>query len=251
MRWSTVKNLMLGLLIAMNIFMTGASVLKRVESERIPPLVAAAAADALNNNGIKCAPGLLPDRYLTVRTFSGGFPTAIELSRMFFGEELAFQTEGRTLIARHDGAELRVEDTRFSYTGGGEPVKADEKALRRAMEELGLDMSRAGYDGNGEFALICDGRPVFGMYLRAAIDGDGNVVSVEASWPGVDFADRRRSGISIIDHIPEMLELFPDGATVKNLEAGYTLVRNENTETYSFEPAWRVTVDGGRTEIIS
>ncbi len=251
MRWSTVKNLMLGLLISMNIFMIGASVLKRVNSERIPPLVAAAAVDALNNNGIDCDPSLLPDRYLTVRTFSGEFPTAIKLSRMFFGEELAFQTEGRTLIARQNGAELRAEDTRFTFTGPGEPVNADEKALRRAMKNLGLDMSRAEYAGNGEFVFVWDGKPVFGMYLHASLSEDGSAAFVEASWPDVSFADRRRAGISIIDHIPEMLELFPGGGRIEALEAGYTPVRDDNTETYSFEPAWRVTMDDGRSEIIS
>lgn len=249
MKWSIVKNLMLGLLIVMNMFMIGSMLLQRFNNEKIPPLVSAAAVDALSNNGIECDPGLLPDSYLTVRTFSGSFPTATELSRMFFGEELAFQTEERTLIARKGEAELRVERESFSYNGGGLPVQAGEKALRKALKELELDMSRARYIGNGEFSCVYDGRPVFGMYLRASLDADGNIAGIEARWPSVGYASGRQTGISIIDRIPEVISRFPRGGTIVELEAGYSAVHNESTGVYSFEPSWRMTMKDGTSEI--
>ncbi len=251
MRWSLVKNLLLGLLLVMNLYMLGVSFAKRLSSEKIPPLVAASAVEALENSGISCDPGLFPDRYLTVRTFNVSFPTPMELSRMFFGEQLAFQTEERTLIARQDGAELRVEDEGFSYSSGEAASSANEKQLRRALKELGLDMSRARYARDGSFACYFDGRPVFGMYIRASLDADGQLARVEARWPLKGYTGDRRSGVSIIDFIPDILSRFPEGGTVTGLEAGYLAVRNENTDIYSFVPAWRITMEDGKTEVFS
>lgn len=250
MKWSSVKNLILGLLIVMNLYMLGVTVAKRLSSEQIPPLVQTAAVDAMTNNGIGIDSSLMPERYLTVRTFNGSFPTAMELSRMFFGEQLAFQTEERTLIARKDGAELRVDDESFSYSGGENAVPSTEKEFIKALKALGLEMDRACYMGNGEFALYYDSRPVFGAYIRAALDSDGNPVSVEARWPRIGHATGRMTGVSIIDRIPELIELFPEGGTVTGLEIGYSAHRNENTGAFSFEPAWRVTMEDGRTEMI-
>ena len=249
MKWSVVKNLMLGLLMVMNVFMIGSMLLQRFNDEKIPPLVTAAAIDALDNNGIRCDTALMPDNYLTVRTFSGRFYNAMELSRMFFGEELAFQTEDRTLIARQGAAELRVEDEHFTYNSGAAAAASGERELRLALKAFGLDMSRAAYNGGGEFACVYDGRPVFGMYLRAAVDADGRLVSLDARWPSIGHALGRQTGISIIGCIPEVISRFPEGGTVSGLKAGYSPVINETTGTCSFVPAWQITMKNGRNEI--
>lgn len=250
MKWSTVKNMMLVLLIVMNVFMIGSMLAKRLNSEKIPPLVNTAAVQALQNSGIDCDKELLPKNYLTVRTFTGSFPTAMELSRMFYGEQLAFQTEGRTLIARQDGSELRVEDEYFSYNSGLTAVDCEEKELRQALSQLGLDMSHAVFGGGErQFDYIYDNRPVFGMYIRAFLTEDGQIAKLEAVWPKINSSAARRSGISIISCIPDLLDRFPDGGTVTGLEAGYSPVKNENTDVYSFEPSWRISMKNGDSEI--
>ncbi len=250
MKWSSVKTMLLALLIVMNGFVLGVLAVKRADSEKIPPVVRSAALEALENNGIICGEGLLPEKYLTMRSFSGSYPTATELSRMFFGEQLAFHTENRTLIARNGGAELRIEGERFSYKATGEAVPADEKALRKVLRGLGFDLGRARYMAErGEFRLYYENRPVFGAYIKASLDRGGNLVSVEAMWPVVDFSERRLTGISIIGCIPEMLDKFPPGTTLTGIEAGYRPVKDEDTGVYTFEPAWRITAEGGLEEI--
>ena len=250
MKWSTVKNMMLVLLIVMNVFILGSAVAKRLSSERIPPLVNTAAIQALENSDIIYERDLLPEKYLTMRTFTGRFPTAMELSRMFFGEQLAFQTEERTLIARQDGAELRVEDEYFSYSSGLKAVDSEEKELRKALSQLGLDMSHAVFGGGEwQFNYMYGNRPVFGMYIRASLTEDGQIAQLEASWPTAVSPSARRTGISIIGCIPDILERFTDGGAVTGLEAGYSSVRNENTDFYSFEPSWRITMENGDSEI--
>ena len=250
MKWPIVKNMMLVLLIVMNVFILGSVLAKRLSSERIPPLVNTAAIQALENSGIVCERSLLPEKYLTMRTFTGRFPTAMELSRMFFGKQLAFQTEERTLIARQGDAELRVEDEYFCYDSGLPAVDCDEDELRRALKKLGLDMSHAVFGGGEwQFDYMYDNRPVFGMYIRAFLTEDGQIAKVEARWPTAISSSARRTGISIIGCIPDILERFPDGDTVIGLEPGYSAVRNENTDVYSFEPSWRITMEKGDSEI--
>lgn len=244
MKWTSVKNMMLGLLIVMNVFMTGVVLVRRYSSERIPPSVRTAAAEALENGGVSCPAELLPEKYITARSVRAEFTSAAELSRIFFGEQLAFQTEGRTLIARKDGAELWVEEKVFRYSDSRAAVPSSERELRRALKKLGFDMRRAGYDReSGSFYRAVDGIPVFDMYLRASLGEDGTVCSVEACWPRVSCGAASEAGISVISCLPSIGEAF--SGRVKAIETGYSLVKNENTASFSLEPSWRVTMENG------
>lgn len=249
MKWTSVKTMILVLLMVMNLFVLGELMAQRMESEKIPPVVRTAALEALSGSGIVCDEGLLPEKYLTVRSFSGSFPTAAELSRMFFGRQLAFQTEDMTLIAREGGAELRVEGESFVYSRAGKAAEPDEKKLRRSLKALGLDMEQAEYLGDGEFGFYYEKRPVFGMYIRASVDGEGSPVRVEARWPSLEAAGERRTGIGIISCIPDVIERFPEGGTVVGLTAGCAQVRDADTGALTFEPAWRIVIAGGDEEV--
>ncbi|MGN1098643.1 MAG: hypothetical protein ACI4SS_07090 [Clostridia bacterium] len=247
MKWSTVKNLILGLLIVMNVFVMSIMLVKRYSSEKIPPLVLAASAEAMESSGISCESGLLPDRYMSLKRLKADFLSAAELSRMFFGGQLAFQTDQRTLIARKDGAELRVEEFGFSYSDGRTAAEATEKELRRALKELGLDMRYAEYDENsGVFLCYYNDMRIFDMYIRASIGEDGTISSIEACWPEIRPAGGTDTGVSVISCLPSIIETF-SGGTVKSIETGYTLVKSENTDSYLFSPAWRVTMEDGRS----
>lgn len=250
MKWPTVKNLMLGLLLVMNLFMLSTLLVKRFNSEMIPPLAREATVDAMENSGIICADSLIPEKYLTIKGLKGAFPTAIELSRMFFGEQLAFQTEDRTLIATRDGAELVVGDQDFSYKSGKPGVDAGEKELRRALDRLGLDVKNAAYDSvTGRFEGRYDGKPVFGMYIKASLDAQGSIARIDACWPRLYAGGGNYSGVSIMNCLPGILDRLSDKGEVKAIEAGYSFAKTENTDTLAFQPSWRFTMEKGGTEV--
>ncbi len=251
MKWSTVKNMLLGLLIVMNVFMVVITVVKRYNSEKIPPLARAAAVEALAGSGIECNEELIPDRYLSMKRYKAEFFTAAELSRMFFGEQLAFQTDGRTLIAQKDGAELRVEDNRFYYSSGSPAKEAENSDIKKALKAVGLDMGPAVDGGRGEFGCRAGGRTVFGMYIRASLDKDGGIAEIEAYWPKLRPYGGKETDISPIDCLPEIMSFFPDGGRVVSLEAGYRLINRENTGSSVMEPAWKIEMDDGASAVIT
>ncbi len=247
MKWSSVKNLILGLLIVMNLFMLTVTIIKQLNSEKIPTLARAGAIEAMKNSGISCPDDLMPDKYMSIRGLKAQWFTASELSPMFFGEQLAFQTQERSLIASRGGAVLRVEDNGFSYDSGREGIKADEKQLRRMLKGLGFDMSLAQYEGNGRFGCVYGGRQVFGMYITAELSEDASAARIEARWPKVFSFGRRESGISIIECIPSIIAAFPQGGRVKSVELGYELVGGDAEP--SFCPAWKVAMENGEEKI--
>lgn len=248
MKWSSIKNLMLGFLVVMNIFVISAAAVRRYKSEKIPPLVLAASAEAMENSGVSCDESLLPDKYLSMERIKGEFFSAAELSKMFFSEQLAFQTDERTLIANKDGAQLLVEELGFAYYSEAKTVESSEKELRSALKKMGFDMRYAQYGGEGEFYCSYKGKTVFDMYIRASLGEDGSLARVEACWPKLTSAGSFQTGLSIIGSITAIGEAF-SGGEIKEIEAGYSLVQNDSSSSAVFRCAWRVTLKDGRSKI--
>lgn len=250
MKWASVKNILLGMLVIMNAFVIGALTIKRISSEEIPPVITTAAVEALESSGILCNDALLPNKYITAKRLNVSFKSPAELSRMFFGSQLAFQTDGRTLIARRDGAELIIKDETFSYSTGAEPAEATEKQLRKALRQMGLNMKNGVY--SSEYNIFCcyyDNIPIFGMYIRAYLDSDGELCSIEARWPELSSQGISDTGITVINYLPYFGEAFPGGGTVESIRFGYYLSQNTATGQYELSPAWKVTMEDGRRHV--
>lgn len=250
MKWSSVKNIILGMLIVMNVFVICAVLVQRLSTENIPPVVISAATETLERGGIICDGSLLPDKYITAQLPGVSFFTPTELSRMFFGSQLAFQTNGTALIAHSGDAELIVDGETFTYKSGKDSAEADEKQLRRALRQLGFSLRGAQY--SEKYNLFCcyyDGNPLFGMYIRAELDSDGEISSIEACWPELSPSGNLETGVNIISHLPDISDAFPGGGTVSRVRFGYSLSRHRGTEVYELQPAWRVTLEDGRSRI--
>ncbi len=250
MKWSSVKTILLGMLIVMNIFVISALMVRRLSSERIPPVAISAAVDALENSGFSCDAALLPDKYITADIPSVSFYSPVELSRMFFGSQLAFQTSGSALIARSDGAELTVDGEAFVYKTEAEPVEASEERLRKKLRELGISLRGAAYSPEQEiFCCYYGGYPLLEMYLRAKLDAEGEICSIEARWPKLSASGAASSGINIFSHLPRFSEVFKHGGTVKRIRFGYALSKRGGTDIYELRPAWRVVLEDGRSHV--
>lgn len=249
MKWTSIKNILLGILIVMNVFLIGTLTYKRINGEKIPPVVLTAAVEVLENGGISCDRVLLPDKYISAEKFSAGFFSPAALSRMFFGSQQAFQTDGRALIARKDGAELIVEDELFIYRSGTESVNSTEEQLRSALKALGLNMKNGAYSPeHGIFCCYSGSSPLFGMYIRASLDSNGDICFIEARWPQFYSPSTPEGGITVISHLPQIGEIFGKG-TVQRIRFGYSLSRDASTGRYEFVPAWRVTLTDGRSHV--
>lgn len=251
MNWSKVKNILLGMLIAMNVFLGGELIYKRISTETIPPVVWSAATLALENSGITCDSSLIPKKYLTAPGLNAKFLSPMELSKIFFGSQLAFQTDGSTLTAVGDGASLTVDGESFSYSTGKKETEASEKELRRALEKAGIEMRGGKYSSEyGIFLLYYDKRPLFGMYIRAALDENGNLCRAEGRWPEITSVSAAETGLSVISRFPALGNELTGGGEIESIRFGYDITKDVVSENYVFVPAWQVKMTDGRKAVL-
>lgn len=250
MNWTYIKNILLGMLIVMNVFIISALVFKRVTTENIPPLVSAAAELALENSGISCDSSLIPQKYLTAPRLEAAFPSPMELSLRFFGSQLAFQSDETSLTAHSDKAVLSVSNEYFSYKSGEAAVPAEEKQLRLALKKAGFDLSKGVYSSKyNMFVPYYNNRPLFGMYLTAQLDKDGNICSVQGKWPDITSVSAAETGLSIISRLPDIGNEFNGGGEIEDIRFGYVLTEESTSNAYVFIPAWRVSMADGRSKV--
>ncbi len=244
MKWSSIKNLMIGFLIFMNIFMLAIIITTSIKKSYIPQNVIDSSLSVLRKSGFEISEDIFPDKYYTKPSYKAQFYSASDLSDLFFKKQIPFRTVGESLIGIEEYASLTVSDNYFLYDSGEVAIdKVSMKELQQALEEIGFDMTGAVYDKKtGHFYKMFDNANLFNMYLEAKLDKNGNVCFVKAQWPK-SLTKAENKTISFIESSAKLKELFPDGGTIKNVELGYSL-HALGGDNFIFSPAWRVNVNG-------
>lgn len=249
MNWSQIKNILLGMLIVMNIFVISARIFTRLTTENIPTVVCAAAEMVLQNNDLECPKELLPEKYVSAPQLTVSFPSAAELSERFFAVQTAFSPDSDAITATWDGKVLRVKDIFFSYNSGKSPAKASEKELRRALKKIGFELKNAKYsEKHNMFIPYYKSAPLMDMYITAQLDENGEICTVSGVWPKINSVSSPRSALSIIDHLPGVIKRFQKGK-IEDIRFGYKLSDDTVSGTYTFVPAWRVDMTDGRSGV--
>ena len=244
MKWSTIKNIMVGFLIFMNLFMLAIIIVTTINKTYIPQNVIDSALSVIRKSGFEISEDIFPNKYYTRPSYNAQFYSASDLSELFFEKQIAFRTVGESLVGMNEDAVLTVNDNYFSYDSGKEELgNSSPKELKRALEEVGFDMTGAVYDQKTKhFYKIYDKANLFNMYLEAKLDNNGEVCFVKAQWPK-SLVEGERSTVSFIESSAKLKEIFPDGGTIKDIELGYSL-HSLGGDNYLFFPSWRVNVNG-------
>jgi hypothetical protein len=240
MKWSNIKNIMVGFLILMNLFMLVIIAVTTMQQSYIPERVINAAIKVIRQSGFEISDDIFPKTYYTLPSYRAQFYSASDLSDLFFGKQVAFRTEEKSLVAVEGNAVLTVNDNYFSYDSGYAAAEnLSPKKLKRALEKLGIDMKGSVYDNKaGYFYRMYNGTNLFNMSLEAKTDSDGEICYVKAHWPKELEAGERKK-ISFIESAAKLKDTFPDGGKIQSIELGYSL-NSLGGEKYIFTPAWRV-----------
>ena len=243
MNWSKIKSIMIYFLIAMNTFMIAFIALTSIRESSIPDEVITASVEVLKRDGFKCDASVIPDTYYNLPDLGAQFYSAGELSDIFFGKQLAFKTADNCLVASEGSSTLTVFDYHFTYESGFSPfVNQSPKKIKRALEKSGINMRGAVYDEKENcFYLMYNNTNLFNMYIKAQLDSDGELCTVNAQWPKT-LAPKEKNNISFVESITNVKNAFPDGGKIHNIELGYSL-RSGGNENYVFVPSWRLLVD--------
>lgn len=244
MKWSTIKNIMVGFLIFMNLFMLAIIIATTIKKTYIPQNVVDSTVSVIRKSGFEISEDIFPDKYYSRPTYNAQFYSASDLSELFFEKQIPFRTVGESLLGTNDDAVLTVNDNYFSFdTGKEEKENVSSKELKLALEKTGFDMSGAVYDEKTQhFYKMYNSANLFNMYLEAKLDNDGEICFVKAQWPKT-LTEGERVTVSFIQSSAKLKELFPSGGTIENIELGYSLYALGG-DNYLFSPAWRVNVDG-------
>ena len=146
MKWSKLKNMIICFLLAMNLFMLSFIAFDSYKKSIIPDNVIMASFKVLEDSGFKCNKEDFPKRNHYLSPLNVTFYSASDLSELFFGRQVAFGTSDNSLVAKHDGAVLKVYSNHFAYTTGKPAKKASEKELKKALKSLGIDTKSIVFD---------------------------------------------------------------------------------------------------------
>lgn len=244
MKWSNIKNIMIGFLIFMNLFMLAIIIGTTINKTYLPQDVVDSTLSVIRKSGFEISEDVFPDKYYTRPSYNAQFYSASDLSELLFKKQIAFRTVGESLVGINDDAILTVNDNYFSYdTGKDSEENVSSKKLKSALEKIGFDMTGAVYDKKTKmFYKMYDDANLFNMYLEAKLDEDGEICFVKAQWPK-KLIEREHVTISFIESSAKLKDFFPNGGTIKDIELGYSL-HSASGDNYLFSPAWRVNVNG-------
>ena len=241
MNWSKLKSIMIFLLFGINIFLLIFMGITTFNENKISDKVITATVNTLNAQGFECDESIIPRRDYSLPVLTIKFYSAVELSDMFFGKQMAFRTENDSLIAENGNRILTVKSNYFSFSSGKTPVKSDYKTLSKALKKAGIDISESVYDSeNNYFYGMYKNANLFNMYIKAETDANGELCVVEAQWPRFIRLGPKQT-LSFFRRIMKLKEGFPNGGRIENIELGYELMPPQG-DNYEMVPAWRITV---------
>ncbi len=243
MKWSKLKSIIICFLLAMNLFMLSFIALDSYKKSVIPDSVVKASLKVLADSGFKCSREDFPkyNRYLS--PLSVTFYSASDLSELFFGRQVAFGTSDNSLVAKHNGATLKVYSNHFTYATGKSAKKSSEKELKKALKSIGIDTKSIVFDKKEKcFYKMHKNYNLFNMYINIELDKHGEICSMSAQWPK-EIVDLSREKIAFTESLTKLKKAFPSGGNIKKIELGYSL-KYLGGEKYKFVPAWRVNVGG-------
>ena len=243
MKWSKLKNMIIFFLLAMNLFMLAFIAFDSYKKSVIPDNVIKASLKILEDSGFKCSKEDFPKFNHYLPTLSVTFYSASDLSELFFGRQVAFGTSDNSLVARHEGAILKVYSNHFTYTTGKSAKKASEKELKKALKSLGMDTKSIVFDKKEKcFYKMHKNYNLFNMYINIELDKQGEICNMSAQWPK-EIVDLSREKIAFTESLTRLKKAFGGGGSINKIELGYAL-KFLGGEKYKFIPAWRVNIDG-------
>ena len=241
MNWIKLKNIMLAFLIFMNLLLLAIISLSTLIEENMPENAVDAGIKILSESGFDCSKDVFPKTYKSVPTLTAKFYSATELSEIFFNKQLAFKTEGNSLIATNGNATLTITDNHFTYKTTEEGSSASSSKAQKKLKKLGFNMDEAVYDDNLKlFIKKMNNLEFFNIYLDAKLNDENELCFVSGYWPVITSVGENKH-LSFSSHILKVKELFPDGGKITSIELGYSS-DNLKKDKITFKPSWKITI---------
>lgn len=248
MNWSKIKNIMIGILLLINVFLLTDIALTRFMSTALPEGTGENFKSVLNRDGITIDEELIPHYYETRYNITAEFYNIDELTDIFIGESVRYVSDGQSVIAALDDKRLALSGNRFEYTTLREGVEKNGRDIIKALKSMGLMCSGAVYDPeDGVVKVVVDSVEVEGIYLDVTLAKDGTIAYAEGMWPKITVGGSSEK-VSIIAATVAITDVLTNGAHIDRIDKIYAFESVDRVPTV--KSAWRVYANG-RSYVVS
>lgn len=258
MQWDKVKNVLIAILLAVNLFLTGNLAIKLWQNRERAEQLEADLRGLAQGYGLTLEDGFrLPqDKVLPVLSIDRSRREEEAVAAAMLGEELERTEQEDGTVRFESGAgtvEWRADGTiQASCTAEGDAPADPSAALRRAKELLqawGLEAEDAALTAEGQTVTLTGtvaGQPVHNRALTLRFDGAGGV-QVQGMWSfGTPYTTVRGSGVSCnaADALLEFAARAQDVAGIRSMSAGYRM-ELDSSRRLQLTPTWKIVADSG------
>lgn len=239
MKWSSIKNVLILLLAATNVFLLANILTNESAAERLPEGIAESAVRFLEESGITASESLMPKRYEKRRKVSAKFYGIDDLSEMLLGERVGYKSIGRIISAEKGASRLTLSGSEFAFETGKKAAGKDAGRIIEALREKGFDVKHAFFDkSDGLVKNRVDGATVTKMYLNVCLDESGEIASIYGTW-GALTVSKESEKVSFISALPKVAAVMPEGSCIDKIVRVY--IPEKNGQKYEVKPGWRIT----------
>lgn len=257
MQWGKVKNILIVILAAINVFLLGNLCMKQWQAWQRESELRAHLSTLLEGYGLALDPRFkLPgDAALPQLSLDRSRASEETVSAALLGDELnrTEQEDGAVRLENDAGwLEWRADGSvsgEFETENASQAEKEAEKQARRLLEKWGVRREDTTLTSEG-LAVTASGRaagmPVFNRALTFTFDGEGGVTLSGLWFFGTPYTTARENSVVCVpsDALLEFAAAQEGCTSVRSMEAGYRL-QSDSSRRLQLVPTWRIVTDGG------
>lgn len=238
MSWAKVKNVMIIILVAINLFLIVDIAVTRFASTALSKGTGESFVKVLEHNGIAIEKSAVPAYYETRRKLSANFYDIDYLTKIFLKEQVNYISDGINVIAQKENKRLMVTGVSFEFTNGEDWTWANGGDIIKALEKIGLSTYGAQFvEEEGLVKVFVDNMEVEGVYLNVKLSKKGEIVYIKGVWPQISQSGTENK-ISVISAIGNITKSVGAGSTITQIEPIY-ITENEG-KTCHITPGWKI-----------
>ncbi len=242
MSWSKIKNIMIGILVLINVFLLIDIALTKYISSALPKGTGEDFVNVLKQKDITIEKKLIPQYYEKRTVLNVELYSLDQLSQMFLGKKVGYTSSGDSAIANDDMGEIVVDGNHIAFKGKDAPANKNGADILKAMKAIGISTEGAVYDEeDGIVKLVFDSVEVEGIYLDVTLSEDGKIALAEGVWPKVTL-DGTNEKVSVITAVLDIRNSLPYGAHIADIEQTYVFECINNIPR--IRNAWRISSQG-------
>ena len=242
MNWSKIKNIMIFILVAVNLFLIGDIFVMHYSSTALPEGTGESFKKVLEKNNIELEGYLVPKYYETRKVIEAEFYDMDYLTKAFLQGQPTYLSSGNTVTAMVEGRSLKVSDVIIEYTQVGEAVEKNGEDIIKALNEAGLSTTGAKFVKNeGLVRVFVDDILVEGVYLDVKLSKEGEIVYLKGVWPKITITNATEK-VSVISSVKELCQAVPQGSCIDGIEIIY--VTHGDNKNCTITPGWKISCEG-------